>query len=130
MIDEYSFSLGNGDNGGQRRAFRTKIPGLEVVLRSTDRHFMVLDLSAMGLAFKDSEKGFTEGEQLEFDLLLNKKLFLPEMKARVMRVLDNGIIGINFENNDYRKEARLDKLVLEVQKRMIALRKKADKQGT
>lgn len=130
MIDDYSFSLGKNGNGGQRRAFRTKIPGLEVVLRATDRRFVALDLSAMGLAFKDETKGFTEGEQLEFDLLLNKKLFLPEMKARVMRVLDNGIIGVNFEANDYRKEARLDKLVLEVQKRMIALRKKASKQGT
>ncbi|NJB67188.1 c-di-GMP-binding flagellar brake protein YcgR [Desulfobaculum xiamenense] len=130
MIDDYSFSLGDEGNGGQRRAFRTKIPGLEVILKPTEKRFTVLDLSAMGLAFKDATKGFTEGEQLEFDLLLNKKLFLPELKARVMRVLDNGIIGLNFENNDHRKEARLDKLVLEVQKRMIALRKKASKQGT
>lgn len=79
----------------------------------------------MGLAFRDKEKGFTEGEHIEFELHLNKKLFLSGVTAKVMRVLDNGLIGCNFENLDHRKEARLDKLVLEVQKRMIELKKKS-----
>lgn len=87
--------------------------------------FDVADLSAMGLAFMDSAKGFTEGQVIEFDLLINKKVFLNKLTAKVMRVLDKGIIGCNFEGVDHRKEVKLDKLVLEVQKRLIAIKKKS-----
>ena len=60
---------------------------------------------------------------VSFDLLLNKRLFLGDLKGKVMRVLDKGIIGCNFEPMDRRQEIKLDKLVLEVQKRLIELRK-------
>ena len=79
----------------------------------------------MGLAFTDAAKGFTEGQSIEFDLLINKKVFLNKLTAKVMRVLDKGIIGCNFEGVDHRKEVKLDKLVLEVQKRLIAIKKKS-----
>lgn len=122
---DLDFTIG-GDNGGsQRRAFRAKIPGVTVTVPGKPAPFEVADLSAMGLAFLDSSKGFTEGTVIEFDLLINKKVFLTKLTAKVMRVLDNGIIGCNFEGVDHRKEVKLDKLVLEVQKRMIALKKKS-----
>jgi len=126
MVDDLSFSIGNGDDT-QRRAFRAKIPGLTVHLAKTDTVYKVADLSAMGLAFFDDARAFDEGEPVTFDLLLNNKVFLSELKAKVMRVLQNGLVGCDFEINDHRKEARLDKLVLEVQKRLIAMRKKAGK---
>lgn len=123
MADELSFSVGGDDS--QRRAFRAKIPGLKVVVPAKNKGYDVVDLSAMGLAFRDDTKDFKENVIITFDLYLNDKVFLAELTARVMRVLGNGLIGCNFEGNDHRKEARLDKLVLEVQKRLIALRKKA-----
>ncbi len=126
MADDLSFSIGNGDDS-QRRAFRAKIPGLSVHLAKNDVVYKVADLSAMGLAFFDDEGVFKEGEPVTFDMLLNNKVFLSELKAKVMRVLKNGLVGCDFEINDHRKEARLDKLVLEVQKRLIAMSKKAKK---
>ncbi len=123
MADELSFSVSGDDS--QRRAFRAKVPGLQVAVPAKQAAYDVVDLSAMGLAFRDDTKSFKENTIITFDLHLNGKVFLAELTARVMRVLANGIIGCNFEGNDHRKEARLDKLVLEVQKRLIALRKKA-----
>jgi len=126
MFDDFSFTIA-GDEKQQRRAFRTNVPGLEIWIPARNLRYRVGDLSALGLAFVDKSRSFREGETLELDMFLNKKLFLAGLKIRVMRVLDNGIIGCNFEGLDPRKEARLDKLVLEVQKRMIALRRAARK---
>ncbi|BBD08102.1 PilZ domain-containing protein [Desulfovibrio ferrophilus] len=122
---DLDFSIGADDGGSQRRAFRAKIPGVAVYVPIRKETFDVADLSAMGLAFMDSAKGFTEGQVIEFDLLINKKVFLNKLTAKVMRVLDKGIIGCNFEGVDHRKEVKLDKLVLEVQKRLIAIKKKS-----
>lgn len=128
MSSEYSFSIGGEGEQSQRRAFRAKIPGLGVHVPSTGETYEVMDVSAMGLAFKGSETAsFTEGSVFEFDLLINKKVFIPKLNAKVMRLLPNGLVGCNFENMDRRQEVKLDKLVLEVQKRMIALRKKQKK---
>ncbi|MEW5771940.1 MAG: PilZ domain-containing protein [Thermodesulfobacteriota bacterium] len=123
MAQDISFTVGGDDS--QRRAFRAKVPGLKVAVPDRSASYDVMDLSAMGLAFRDDAKSFKENTIITFDLYLNDKVFLAELTARVMRMLDNGLVGCNFEGNDHRKEARLDKLVLEVQKRLIALRKKA-----
>jgi len=123
MAEDISFTVAGDDS--QRRAFRAKVPGLKVVVPARNAGYDVMDLSAMGLAFKDDAKSFKENTIITFDLYLNDKVFLAELTARVMRMLPNGLVGCNFEGNDHRKEARLDKLVLEVQKRLIALRKKA-----
>ena len=123
MAADISFTVAGDDS--QRRAFRAKVPGLKVAVPAKKASYDVMDLSAMGLAFRDDAKSFKENTIITFDLYLNDKVFLAELTARVMRMLDNGLVGCNFEGNDHRKEARLDKLVLEVQKRLIALRKKA-----
>jgi hypothetical protein len=120
---DISFTVAGDDSN--RRAFRAKVPGLKVVVPARNAAYDVMDLSAMGLAFRDDTKSFKENTIITFDLYLNDKVFLAELTARVMRMLGNGLVGCNFEGNDHRKEARLDKLVLEVQKRLIALRKKA-----
>jgi hypothetical protein len=112
-----------------RKAFRTKVPGLTARFAAQKKIFEVKDLSASGFAVLDPEKGFKEGQALEVDLLIGNKLFLPKAAAQVMRVLDNGIIGINFIELERQKQVKLDKLVLEVQKRLIELRKKQREQG-
>ena len=122
MADKYSFQMPE-DMQGSRAAYRARVPGLEAWVEKHGFSFSVMDLSAAGIGFMDSNQLLTAGELLEFDLLLNKKLILPGCTARVMRILNNGLAGCTFEGLDRHREALLDKLVLEVQKRMIALRK-------
>ena len=119
----------SSDDDQLRKAFRTKVPGLSVRFPALSKDFDVLDLSATGFAVKDSAKSFKEGQPLEIELLIKDKLFLTKSAGVVMRVLDNGIIGINFVDLDRQKQGKLDKLVLEVQKRLIELKKKQREQG-
>ena len=116
------------DDDQLRKAFRTRVPGLNVRFPALKRVFEVKDLSATGFAILDTDKGFKENQPLEIELLIKKKLFLGKVNAVVMRVLDNGIIGINFVDLERQKQVKLDKLVLEVQKRLIELRKKQREQ--
>lgn len=118
------FQISTGGDDKLRKAFRTKVPGLSVRFPAVKKVYEVKDLSATGFAVLDTEKVFKEGQLLECDLLINKKLFLGEVKAEIMRVLDKGIIGINFVELARQQQVKLDKLVLEVQKRLIELRKK------
>lgn len=125
----FDFEISTGGDEQLRKAYRTKVPGLAVRFPALDKTFEVKDLSATGFAILDPDKGFKEGQGLEGELLIKEKLFLSGIKASVMRVLDNGIIGINFVELERQKQAKLDKLVLEVQKRLIELRKKQREQG-
>lgn len=119
------FELSIPEESGQlRKAFRTKVPGLTARFSGLDRTLDVMDLSASGFAVMDPEKSFKEGQSLEVELLIKDRIFLREMQAAVMRVLDTGIVGMNFVDLDRQTQIKLDKLVLEVQKRLIALRKK------
>ncbi|HMM37947.1 MAG TPA: PilZ domain-containing protein [Desulfovibrio sp.] len=111
------------DDDQLRKAFRTRVPGLLVRIAGSGKEYQVKDLSASGFAILEEAKVFKEGQPFEFDLLLARKLFLSQVKGRVMRILDNGIVGCNFQDLDRRQEMKLDKLVLEVQKRLIELRK-------
>lgn len=115
-----------GEDEKFRQAYRTRVPGLDVriVTKNGEQDFPVLDISASGFAFADSPRGWSNGQDFEFQLLLAKRLFLDEVKGKVMRVIDEkGVIGCVFRDLDRRQEIKLDKLVLEVQKRLIELRK-------
>lgn len=109
-----------------RQAYRTRVPGLDVrvITQSGPKDFPVQDISASGFAFVDNPRAYSSGMIFSFDLLLNKRLFLGDLKGKVMRVItEKSIIGCNFEGMERRQEIKLDKLVLEVQKRLIELRK-------
>ncbi|MDR3641377.1 MAG: PilZ domain-containing protein [Humidesulfovibrio sp.] len=108
-----------------RQAFRTRVPGLDVrvITQNGPQDFSVRDISATGFAFSDKPRAYSLGMIFSFDLLLNKRLFLGDLKGKVIRLLDQGVIGCNFEAMERRQEIKLDKLVLEVQKRLIELRK-------
>jgi hypothetical protein len=123
----FDLDIPSGDDQ-LRKAFRTKVPGLTARFPGLDKVFEVKDLSATGFAVLDPSKGFREGQVVDVDLLISKKLFLGSASAQVMRVLDNGIVGINFVDLERQKQVKLDKLVLEVQKRLIELRKKQREQ--
>lgn len=120
--------VSSGGDETLRKAFRTKVPGLTALFIAQDKTFDVKDLSATGFAVLEQPASFEEHQQVECDLLINGKLFLGEVKAEIRRVLDNGIIGINFMDLTRKQQAKLDKLVLEVQKRLIKLRKQQSEQ--
>lgn len=122
-MEEFDFSLPGADEHS-RRAYRTCVPGLEAYVHERGRAYVVKDLSAMGMGMQVQDKDrFTVNETFTCDLMLNKKTFLTGIRATVMRIAANNLAGCNFEAMDKRMEARLDKLVLEVQKRLISLRK-------
>lgn len=123
MAEDLKFSIQKKD-AGPRRAYRAKVPGLKAVIPAKGGEYEVIDLSATGMSLKDEDGVLREGELLECDLFLNRRIFLSEIKTRVMRV-KKGVAGCNFESVDRHKEERLDKLILEVQKRLIATRKQA-----
>ncbi|WP_147821804.1 PilZ domain-containing protein [Salidesulfovibrio onnuriiensis] len=107
----------------QRQAFRTKVPGFNARFEGFSGEFSVKDLSATGFAITDDAGVFKEGVDLLATLMLKEKVFLGKVQVKVMRVVGNGIVGMNFQNIDRRQQIKLDKLVLEVQKRLIALKK-------
>lgn len=111
-----------------RKAFRTKVPGLTAHFIAQEKTFEVKDLSATGFAVLELKSGLEERQHIECDLLINNKLFLGGVKAEIRRVLENGIIGINFVELTRKQQGKLDKLVLEVQKRLIELHRQQREQ--
>lgn len=127
-MDDFSFSL-PGSGNQKRNAFRATIPGLEAYVQEREKFFPVKDFSATGMGLQaEPDDEFQHGEHFTFDLYLNKKLYLGGLEAKVMRIAQQNIVGCLFQAPSPRKEARLDKLVLEVQKRLIALRKAKEKE--
>ncbi len=107
-----------------RKAFRTKVPGFHAKIVETGEIYEVKDLSASGFAIGDPKNSLKEGQEIEITFYLNKKTFLSSVQCVVIRVLDNGIVGFNFIGLERRQSIKLDKLVLEIQKRLIELKKK------
>ncbi len=102
------------------------MPGLTANFLDLGVSTPVKDISATGFAVQGSA-GMKENSEHTVRLLLNDKLFLGDIRCTVIRVVKNGIVGLNFEELDRKQQQRLDKLVLEVQKRLIALRKQKQK---
>ncbi len=117
-MTNFEFSIGGDESS--RRAFRAEVPGLEGVIKEKQQGYPIKDISATGFAILAPNSGMKQGENLHMDLMLSKRLYIGELPCQVVRVLDNGIVGFDFLALDRRQEARLDKLVLEVQKRIIA----------
>lgn len=111
-----------------RKAYRTKVPGFHAKIEDTGKVYTVKDVSASGFAVDDQGKTLKEGVATTVTFYLNKKTFLAGVRAEVVRVLQNGIVGLNFVDLDRRQSMKLDKLVLEIQKRLIELRKQQSQQ--
>lgn len=119
---DFKLEIPDGDN--QRGAFRTRIPGLKAKLQETGVSFDVKDLSATGIALLATvESRLKEGATVTADLMIAGKPVLIGLKSKIVRRINQDILACQFVELDRRQEARLDKLVLEFQKRMIAQRK-------
>jgi c-di-GMP-binding flagellar brake protein YcgR len=121
-VDEFDIKFPNLDER-PRQAFRAELPGLMAMSKTSLALFPVKDISATGMALVDEQARLGHGHEFECDLILNKKTLIHGLKAKVARLFDHGVVGCSFVDLPPRKEAALDKLVLEVQKRYIARHK-------
>ncbi len=120
-MSEFDFDVDFPEaQGHSRQAYRLSIPGLEIFVRGRAVFLPVKDISATGMGIVDRARRLHEGDLFDFDLLLLRKPLLSGLKGRVMRFLPDGLAGCVYENLDPEAEAKLDKLILEVQKRLIA----------
>lgn len=120
-------SLELPESANQRRCYRVSVQGLTVRVHKLDRALPLADLSACGLSIQGvPEGGLGWGEVFACDLLLDGKPYIAGLFAKVRRLLAHGEAGCTFEELDRRKEARLDKLVLEIQKQDIDRNKRAE----
>lgn len=121
---EFSYKPPEDDKGGGRSTFRARVPGLDARVVELSAAFPVTDVSAGGFAVESDGKPFSLGMKITIDLLIKQQAYITGLAAVVRRIIpDRLTVGCSFEPMDRRQEARLDKLVLEVQKRMIDLRK-------
>jgi len=119
---DFKIDVPDGDN--QRGAFRTRIPGLKAKVQESGASFNVKDLSATGAALLAGvESRLKEGLTVTLDLVIGDKPVLMGIRSKIVRRINKEVLACQFEALDRRQEARLDKLVLEVQKRLIAQRK-------
>lgn len=109
-----------------RDAYRTRLPGLVAQLADDGREYEVLNLSASGVALKSEGRSFAREELLVFDLVLSGVRILKGARAKVVRVLGRELAGCDFVGLSREEESRLDKLILEVQKRLISARKRLE----
>ncbi len=112
-----------------RGAFRTSIPGLVLKIPGHPAPLPVKDFSVNGLAFAAGKDRFKVDEEFTVDFVLGKKVLLSGLTIKIVRDIGKGLMGCTYVDLDKYQEERLDKLVLEVQKRMIALRKKKGANG-
>ncbi len=119
---DFDFRYDEKQNG--RGSFRASVPGLSVVSASGVR-CAVKDVSVSGVGFVcDAGRIAAEpGSILVLNLMLGNKLYISGLEARVVRVTDQGVVACTFVNRTRNQEMRLDKLMLEMQKKIIALRK-------
>lgn len=121
-LDDLSFSL-EDDSPVQRSAFRATVSGLQVRLNQGSVLYDVHDISSAGFSMATTLQVYQAGDMLEVDLLAGRKVLLAGMQAQVVRLAPNGIVACAFASMTRYQETKLDKLMLEIQKRKIAQRK-------
>ncbi len=119
---DFTFTL-EGE-AGRRAAHRERVRGLVAVWDDDgDRRFVVHDVSATGLSLADTEGVLAPGRTGRVTLAIGPRTLIAGLPVTVVRVSGPGLAGLAFGELSLRQEAWLDKLVLEIQKRRIDLRK-------
>jgi len=115
---------------GRRTAYRERVRGLMAQLDDGGETFVVHDVSATGIALVDPDGKLATGRTCHLSLCIGPKSLVADLPATVVRKADQGLVGLAFGQLSLRQEGWLDKLVLEIQKRRIDLRKaQADVSG-
>lgn len=110
---------------GRRQAHRERVRGLMARIEGREDVFAVHDVSASGLALVDAGRSLRHGDAFRLSLAIAGKALICGLPALVVRESgpDGALAGVAFGTLSSRQEAWLDKLVLEIQKRRIDLRK-------
>ena len=107
---------------GKRTAHRERVQGLVARLDGEAAAYVVHDVSASGVALVDPEGRLVPGQDCRLALRIGAKELIAGLPAVIARRAD-GRVGLAFGPLSLRQEAWLDKLILEIQKRRIDLRK-------
>ncbi len=118
---DFTFKL-EGESS-RRAAHRERVKGLAALWADVGRVFVVHDVSAAGLCLVAPDGGLAPGATGRLTLVIGSRTLIADLPVRVVRVSDQGLVGLAFGELSLRQEAWLDKLVLEIQKRRIDLRK-------
>jgi hypothetical protein len=114
---------------GRRAAHRERVRGLTALLEDCgDESYVVHDVSASGLALVDPAGTLAVGTAGRLTLRLGQKPLVAGLPVLVVRTVGE-LAGLAFGQLSLRQEAWLDKMVLEIQKRRIDLRKARDAAG-
>lgn len=109
---------------GRRATHRERVRGLTALWEDDgSRQYVVHDVSASGLALVDPEKTLASGRAGHLTLSIGPKALVAGLPVVVVRATPDGLAGLAFGELSLKQEAWLDKLVLEIQKRRINLRK-------
>ena len=120
---DFEFEL-VGD-AGRRSAHRERVRGLTARVEGCEGDFVVHDVSVSGLALVDAGCRLRRGGQCRLSLAIAGRVLIAGLPAAVVREAtpDRELAGVAFGALTGRQETWLDKLVLEIQKRRITLRK-------
>lgn len=113
-----------GEISSRRAAYRERVRGLAAHVEDGTR-YLVHDVSARGLALVDREAHLRQGQLYRLSLAIGSKVLITGLPVTVVRQAtpERNLAGVAFGELNRRQEAWLDKLVLEIQKRRIDLRK-------
>jgi len=118
-----------GEADIKRQAYRVHYPGLAIHIQGHEGSYAVLDLSPAGLAFRDERQSFTLGQNIRLDLFIRDRVCVQEIQAKIVRIRDAVKVACVFEDLTRQQERLLDKLTLEIQKRLIDQRKRKQQEG-
>jgi hypothetical protein len=120
---DFEFKL-EGESG-RRQAHRERVQGLVAVIEGVDGTFVVHDVSASGLALVDPVGRLARDRTCRVALSIGERVLIRDLSAVVVREAAPAVrmAGLTFVDLGSRQEVWLDKLVLEIQKRRISLRK-------
>lgn len=121
ITDGITFSLEQPES--QRDAFRALVRGLQVRILENNAVHDIHDISGIGCRLDACNETYTTGRILHLHLEVKGKVILADIQARVVRCTPDAIVACSFQELTRSQEYALDKLVLEIQKRQIAMRR-------
>lgn len=125
LVGAVNLEQPDGSQGaGGRRSYRATLPGLTAVVTGHPKAFPVNDISSGGMCVTMPAGRLSKGQVLPFDLFIVGRLFLKDVRARVVRPSAAECAYV-FEGLAPQQEAKLDKLILELQKREIIRQRQA-----
>jgi len=105
-------------DASKRKSFRASFTGLRVIILGES--FDVHDLSTSGLSFTKTEDiQIFQGRRYSAHVTIASRVYIADIPLQIVRIAQNLRVACRFIELTPRQEIRLDKLILEMQKRSI-----------